>query len=142
MISDLITGWDYLNIGSNGFAQFGEDNYSTKAKVEMKILLELVQKSFTIPEEFSNHCYFKIMKCPYDDGHYHELVLRYDRRLIDDVWGSSDDVDLTDRHSRFYEWFCDVESWDMETELITETIKNAYAESLDIDNGEHLRVAV
>ena len=33
---------DWLNVGSNGFAQLGNEQYFAKSKVEMKYLLELI----------------------------------------------------------------------------------------------------
>ncbi len=40
----------------------------------------------------------------------------------------------------FYNWFNDVESWDMETEEITNKIKEQYTKSIDLNKGEHLKV--
>ena len=47
---------DYLAIGSNGFAQVGCTDFYEKNKVEMKALMEYLEDSFLIPEEFWNIC--------------------------------------------------------------------------------------
>ena len=49
---------DYINIGSNGFAQVGDDEYYEKSIVEMKFLLNYLKTKFPVPEKFSSFVFF------------------------------------------------------------------------------------
>jgi hypothetical protein len=61
---------DYLNVGSNGFAQVGDGLYYEKNRVEMKYLLEMIENKFPIPAELAPHCYFAVKSFPHDFGTY------------------------------------------------------------------------
>jgi hypothetical protein len=65
---------NYINIGSNGFAQVGDEHYFAKNKVEMKYLLELIRDKFPIPEKLGSLCFFGVKSFPHDFGTYHEIV--------------------------------------------------------------------
>ena len=131
---------DYLNVGANGFAQVGDPDYYSKNKIEMNYLLELVKSKFPVPEELKNlDCYFTVKSFPHDFGTYHEIVLFYDDTLIYE-WEFSEDESLTDLQDQFWEWFHAVEDFDLESEEITKQIKKLYLDSLDKENGEHLKI--
>ena len=134
---------DYLNVGSNGFAQVGNEHYFAKSRIEMHYLLELIVNKFPIPEELKTLCRFAVKAFPHDFGTYHEIVLHYDDYAIGD--GYDDEDDENDDHcvmiyNTFWDWFNQVEAFDMESEEITEAIKTRYLASLDTEKGEHLSI--
>lgn len=152
---------DYLNVGSNGFAQVGNEHYFAKSKVEMKHLLELIRDKFPIPEQLKMLCRFASKSFPHDFGTYHEIVLHFDDDAIDDGYDEEDngfpfvteeelkncfDNDPTvpqsppSLHDIFWDWFHQVETFDMETEEITEAIQDKYLATLNIENAEHLSI--
>lgn len=106
----------------------------------MSYLLELVKSKFTVSEELKSlDCYFSVKSFPHDFGNYHEIVLVYDDSKIEE-WETSEDEVLNELHDSFWNWFNIVESFDLESEEITEQIKNLYLKSLDKEKGEHLKV--
>ncbi len=139
---------DYLNVGANGFSQVGDEHYYAKSKVEMKHLLELVTDKFPIPEQLQTLCRFAVKAFPHDFGTYHEIVLHFDDEAIGDGYDEDDDeneIFITQEeklfildnaipipehpkklHDIFWDWFHQVESFDLETEEITASIKSKY----------------
>lgn len=152
---------DWLNVGSNGFAQVGNEQYFAKNKVEMKYLLELISDKFPIPEELKMLCRFAVKAFPHDFGTYHEIVLHYNDQEIGDGYDEEDNgfpytteeelrncfqnnlpvpqSPLT-LHDIFWDWFHQVESFDIESEEITEAIKAKYLGTLNLKSGEHLSI--
>ena len=81
---------DYLNVGSNGFAQLGDPDYYAKNRVEMLYLLQLIGNKFPIPEELKILCRFAVKAFPHDFGTYHEIVLHFDDDAIGDGYDEED----------------------------------------------------
>jgi hypothetical protein len=154
---------DYLNIGANGFAQLGDQNYYEKNKIELSYLIQLIQDKFPIPEELSAHCRFAVKAFHHDFGTYHEIVLHFDDQVINDDYDEEDNgfPYLTEEelkncfdnnlpvpqspmslHDIFWDWFHNVETFDMESEEITEAIKAKYIATLDTSKGEHLSIKI
>ena len=156
---------DYLNVGSNGFAQVGDPHYYAKNQVEMLYLLQMIGNKFPIPEELKTLCRFAVKAFPHDFGTYHEIVLHFDDEAIGDGYDEDDafpnisreiiqnciDNDLTipqspmTLHDIFWDWFQNVECFDMETEEITEAIKAKYYDTLETSipitfEAEHLLI--
>jgi hypothetical protein len=149
---------DYLNVGCNGFAQVGDPHYFAKNRVEMGYLLELIGNKFPIPEQLKTLCRFAVKSFPHDFGTYHEIVLHFDDNAIGDGYDEEDafpnisqemiqnclDNDLPipqspmTLHDIFWDWFHQVESFDMETGEITEAIKTKYFGTLDTSKSAHL----
>lgn len=127
---------DYLNVGSNGFAQVGDPDYTEKNRIEMRYLLNLIRERFPIPDRLQGLCYFKVKAFPHEFGTYHEIVLMFSDK-IHDLEDSEDEADQ-ELFDFFWNWFNDVEYFDLETEEINETIKSLYYESLDLSKAEHL----
>jgi hypothetical protein len=130
---------DYLVVGSNGFAQVGDPDYFTKAKIELRILLEFLQANYPVPDEFASKTYFSIKAFNHDFGTYHELVVMYD----DDYLSTLEESDLesdNDLFDKFWNWFNSVESVDLESENLTGQIRQAYQKTLDIEKGDHLKL--
>lgn len=152
---------DWLNVGSNGFAQLGNEQYFAKSKVEMKYLLELITDKFPIPEQLKMLCRFAVKAFPHDFGTYHEIVLQFDDDEIGDGYKEDDNgfpfiseeelkkcIDenlpipqspLT-LHDIFWDWFQKVESFDLESEEINQAIEANYLATLDLEKGEHLSI--
>lgn len=130
---------DYLVVGSNGFAQVGDPDYFTKAKIELRILLEFLQTNYPVPDEFAPKAYYHIKAFNHDFGTYHELVVIYD----DDYLSTLEESDLesdNDSFDKFWNWFNSVESVDLESEMLTDQIRLTYQNSLDIGKGDYLKL--
>jgi hypothetical protein len=152
---------DWLCVGSNGFAQVGSENYFAKNKVEMKYLLELIRDKFPIPEELKTLCRFAAKSFQHDFGTYHEIVVHFDDVTIGDGYDEEDNgFPFTSEeelrksfeentpvvfaketlHDIFWNWFHDVELFDMESEEITQAIEAKYFGTLNMSKGEHLSI--
>jgi hypothetical protein len=129
---------DYINIGSNGFAQVGNSEYYEKMKVESRIVLEAIRKEMPIPEQFSCFCGYAYKSFPHDFGTYHELVLKLDNRLLDRM---EDNPDAEDFLQEFWDFANATQTFDCESDELTALIAEAYQKITDIENGKHLSIA-
>jgi hypothetical protein len=120
---------DYLCIGSNGFAQVGSPDFFEKNEVEMKFLMEYLQTNYPIPEDFKSICWYKEKWFRHDFGDYSEIVMIYKDRVLEE-WEESD----PDKFDKFWDWFNDIESVNLESEIITKSIENLYMESMRLKN--------
>ncbi len=132
---------DYLVLGSNGFAQMGESAFYKKLKIEMRVLLDYFHSSFPIPQKFKTLAYYSIKTFHHDFGDYQEIVLWYDRSNLDSL-GESEIESENEVHEVFWSWFRVIESADLESDELTDQIKEAYFKSVDVSNGEHLSVSI
>ena len=130
---------DYLVVGSNGFSQVGNPDYFTKAKIELRILLEFLQVNYPIPDEFASKTYYCIKAFNHDFGTYHEVVVIFDDQYLSALEDSGLEPD-TALFDKFWNWFNSVESVDLESEELTGQIRHAYLNTLDIEKGDHLKV--
>jgi hypothetical protein len=117
---------DYLYIGSNGFAQVGQPDFYMKNKAEMRVLMEYLKTNYPIPEEFSDMCYYKVKWFHHDFGNYSEIVLVYNDRLVEQ-WEENEQ----EKYDRFYNWFNEIESVDLESDTLTEEIESCYLKLID-----------
>lgn len=153
---------DYLNVGANGFAQIGDEHYFSKNRIEMRYLYDLIVNRFPIPDKLKFLCSFGIKAFNHDFGTYHEIILNFDDNAISDGYDEEDsenEVFLTQEeilyikdnaitlpdppkklHDIFWDWFSEVEAFDLETVEITKAIKTKYLASLNTENMEHLTV--
>lgn len=130
---------DYLVLGSNGFAQVGDPDYSAKNKIELRILLDFFKENYPIPEPFINMAFYSIKAFLHDFGTYHEIVLIYDDCKLSG-WESSE-LDLeSDLFDQFWDWFNSAEAADMESVELTDKIKEAYLKTIDLTKGEHFKL--
>ena len=130
---------DYLVVGSNGFAHVGDPDYFTKAKIELRILLEFLQANYPIPDEFASKAYYYIKAFNHDFGTYHEVVVIFDDQYFSALEDSRLEPD-TELFGMFWDWFNSVESVDLESEELTGQIRLSYQKTLDIEKGDHLKV--
>ena len=108
----------------NGFAQVGSSDFFEKNAVEMKYLLDYLQTNFPIPEDLKSICWYKEKWFRHDFGDYSEIVLIYKDRVLEE-WEDEGD----ERAEKFWDWFNEVESVNLESELITRNIEAKYLES-------------
>jgi hypothetical protein len=87
----------------------------------MRVLLQYLKDNYPIPEEFSFMCYYKVKWFNHDFGMYSEIVLIYDDYILNQ-W----DEDDPERFDRFWDWFNDVESIDLESDYLNNEIKARY----------------
>jgi hypothetical protein len=132
--------WDYINIGSNGFAQVGRPNYSRKSSAEMAIILPHIEKLHPVPEEFRAVASITVKGFEHEFGRYHEVVIMYNRDEVDD-WEDSIHEDDNDKHDRFYAWVNACEGVELESPELTELIEAEYLQSIDTEKGEHLTIS-
>ena len=130
---------DYLVVGSNGFAQVGDPDYFTKAKIELRILLKFLQTNYPVPEEFASKTYCCIKAFNHDFGTYHEVVVIFDDQYLSTLEDSELEPDAV-LFDKFWNWFNFVESVDLESEDLTGQIQQAYQNTLNIEKGDHLKV--
>ncbi len=76
---------DYLVVCSNGFAQVGDPDYFSKAKIELRILLEYFQANYPVPAEFTTRVYYSIKAFNHDFGTYHEIVVIFDDQCLSNL---------------------------------------------------------
>lgn len=152
---------DWLCVGSNGFAQVGSENYFAKSKAEMKYLLELIRDKFPIPEELKTLCRFAVKYFSHDFGTYSEIVVHFDDNAIGDGYDEDGEGSFMTEdeyqaslasgiiipepkeaplHDLFWKWFNQVESFDIESEEITQAIEAKYLATLNMGKGEHLSI--
>ena len=132
---------DYLVLGSNGFAQMGDSAFYKKLKIEMRVLLDYFHSSFPIPQKFKTLAYYSIKTFQHDFGDYQEIVLWYDRDYINSLEESEIESD-NEIFDLFWTWFRVIETADLESEELTNQIKEAYFKSVDTSKGEHLSVSI
>ena len=133
---------DYVTIGSIGFAQLGELHYFEKRKIEKEIIREVIAENelFKIPEEFRLICIFFIKCFPYEYDSYDELVIVYDRNVIDE-WEDEDVSETYDnddpnfinekepnKFNKFWEFVNKCEEFDWESEDLMEKCQKLYQE--------------
>lgn len=128
---------NYLVLGSNGFAQLGSHAYFEKQRVEMRIILDFFHKNFPIPEGFKSSAYFSIKTFPHDFGSYQEVVLWYDDRYLTELEESEIEAD-NQLFDQFWDWYNSAERADLESDEMTDKIRDAYLETIDVEKGEHL----
>jgi hypothetical protein len=132
---------DYLVLGSNGFAQMGDSSFYEKLKIEMRVLLNFFHSSLPIPQKFKTLAYYSVKTFHHDFGDYQEIVMWYDREYIDSLEESKIESD-NEVHDVFWSWFRVIESVDLESEELTDQIKEAYFKSVDVSKGDHLSVSI
>jgi hypothetical protein len=132
---------DYLVLGSNGFAQMGDSAFYKKLKIEMRVLLNYFHNNFPIPQKFKTLAYYSVKIFHHDFGDYQEIVLWYDRSYFDSLEESEIESD-NETFDVFWTWFRVIESADLESEQLTNQIKEAYFKSIDVSKGEHLSVSI
>jgi len=132
---------DYLVLGSNGFAQMGDSAFYKKLKIEMRVLLDYFHSNFPIPQKFITVSYYSVKTFHHDFGDYQEIVLWYDRDYIDSLEESEIESD-SEVFDLFWTWFRVIESADLESDQLTNQIKDAYFKSVDVSKGEHLSVSI
>jgi hypothetical protein len=132
---------DYLVLGSNGFAQMGDSAFYKKLKIEMRVLLDYFHHTYPIPRKFKTMAYYSVKTFPNDFGEYQEIVLWYDRDYIEALEISETEPDH-ETYDLFWSWFRVIESADLEDELLTKQIKDAYFKMVDVSKGEHLSVSI
>ena len=130
---------DYLVVGSNGFAQVGNPDYFTKAKIELRILLEFLQVNYPIPDEFASKAYYTSKAFNHDFGTYHEVVVIFDDHYLSILEESELESD-NELFEKFWNWFNSVESAHLESEELTSLIRLAYQRILNIEEVDHLKV--
>jgi hypothetical protein len=132
---------DYLVLGSNGFAQIGDSAFYKKLKVEMWVLLAHFHSSFPIPQKFKTLAYYSVKTFQHDFGDYQEIVLWYNRSFLDSMEASETESD-NEFFDLFWTWFRVIESADLESEELTDQIRDAYLKSIDVSKGEHLSILI
>jgi len=132
---------DYLVLGSNGFAQMGDSAFYRKLKIEMRVLLDYFHTTFPIPQKFKTMAYYSAKTFQHDFGDYQEIVLWYERSYFDSLEASESESEMQ-VHDLFWSWFRVIESADLESEELTDQIKETYFKSVDVSKGEHLSVSI
>ena len=120
---------DYLVIGSNGFAQVGNPDFHEKNRIEMRVLMEYMKTNFPIPDEFCFMCDYRIKWFIHDFGRYSEIVVVYDNYILNQ-W----DEDDSDKFNKFWNWFNDIESVNLESDFLNKVILNRYRNCLTESN--------
>lgn len=98
-------GWDYIAIGTMGFAQVGTPHYQSRIKVEKLVISTYYETtdSLKIPTQFQYYAHFKWVQCPHDFGTYWDYQLFYDRDAIETLEISDGDEDQ-ELFEQFWRW--------------------------------------
>lgn len=118
---------DFICIGANGFAQVGDQFYYEKSKIEMNVLIDHVRSVCPVPDKFMAYAQFKVKSFPHEFGTYHEIVLLYDDYTVD-RWAESEDMEKQKLSDEFWEWVWSAEAVDLESDELTETIREIWIE--------------
>ena len=132
---------DYLVLGSNGFAQVGDPDYFAKNKIELRILLDFFRENYLVPEPFVSMAYYSTKSFPHDFGTYHEIVLIYNDCILS-AYESSELEWENELYDQFWDWFNTAEAAGMESEELTDRIKDAYLKTIDDIKGEHFTLCI
>ena len=90
----------------------------------MKFLMEYLQTNYPIPEDLKSICCYKEKWFRHDFGNYSEIVLIYKDRILEE-WEDEED----ERADKFWDWFNEIESVNLESEIITRNIEEKYLQS-------------
>ena len=112
---------DYLTIGSNGFAQVGRPDFSEKNRIEMRVLMQYIAENYPVPDEFAFMGRYKVKWFSHDFGMYSEIVFIYDDSLLYQ-WEEDD----PEKFDRFWNWFNDIESVNLESDYLNNEIRARY----------------
>ena len=85
--------------------------------------------------------YYSVKTFHHDFGDYQEIVLWYDRSYLDSLEDSAIESE-NEVFEVFWSWFRVIESSDLESDQLTDQIKDAYFKSVDVSKGEHLSVSI
>ncbi len=119
------TNYDYVCIGSSGFAQLGKPDFHQKNRIEMSILIDYLEKVMPVPEEFEKIAGYVAKLFFHEFGEYREVVILYDMYYIYDL-----EENDPEKHERFWEWVNKAECVDMETTELLAEIKTEYELSI------------
>ena len=119
--------WDYITIGSNGFAQVGRPEYWEKQLAEKAVLMKHMADIHPVPEILQHLCYYAWKSFEHEFGTYHELVLCYDRYFLDHLDEDSPEEDY-ELEGKFWEFAHACERESLETDMLTGAIKEYYSE--------------
>lgn len=117
--------WDYITLGSNGFAQVGRSDYTEKQQSEKAVLMQHMKEYFPIPECLKHLCFYQWKSFPHDFGTYHELVLCYDRYSLEETDDEPTEAEI-ELHEQFWAFVHSCERESLETEELTSAIRLYY----------------
>jgi hypothetical protein len=119
---------DYFVIGSNGFARIGDPDYYRKSLIEMNYLLGITRIKFPIPIKFSRTCYFAKKSFPYKCEKLYVVVLFYDDIVLTEWMNSPNEYDQG-LFTEFWDWFNQVETFNLESAEFRRNIQSLYDQS-------------
>ena len=120
---------DYLCVGSTGFAQLGTPDCYPKMTIEMSVLMHHMEQKFPVPDNLQYLARYKVMKFDHDFGTYREIVVSFDDNELHRL-SDSEDTTKNELVEKFWDWFNTVESEDLDTDHLRETMTQKYMESL------------
>lgn len=100
--------FDYVPVGSVGFAQLGQPDYEVKREVENAVMQELIN-SIEVPDEFRGIANLRIKTFQYEYDSYDEVVVSYMCKPVE-RWEWEDE----DKYDRFWAWVNEMEDLDIE----------------------------
>lgn len=117
--------WDYITLGSNGFAQVGRPEYWEKQLAEKAVLKKHMAEYFPVPDNLKPYCHYAWKSFPHDFGTYYELVLCYDRYFFDYIEDDAPESELA-LLEQFWTFVHACERESLETDELTAAIKQYY----------------
>lgn len=137
-IEKLYPGWDYLVVGSSGFSQVGQPDYLKRWNIEKEILLNHLKEKYPVPDEFVKDAMYATKSFDHDFGRYHEVIVFYNSYYLDEL-----EEEDPDKFHRFYDWFNEVESVDLESdELMLEMETKYHEKEIPIKIKEEIKYLV
>ena len=101
----MLNHWDYIAIGTLGFAQVGRPDYEQRIVAEKAIINAFYNTHdvLKVPDDFRFVANFKWELCPHDFGFYWDFQLAYDRWWIEEL-EESEEEDEQERFTQFWDW--------------------------------------
>jgi hypothetical protein len=128
--------WDYINIGTLGFAQVGRPQYENKIEVEKQVINAFYSsEELKVPEEFRAYAHFTWKRNQHDFGSYLDFNIKYDRSEVDD-WEYNEEEEWQDKFNRFWEWvnLCEEALYKEETEMkLLELMEQLYQKTITME---------
>ena len=98
----MFSKFDYIALGTLGYAQVGTPHYDSRIIVERKVIDSFFKRpELEVPEQFEDIAHFRWIRCPHDFGSYWDFQISYERDTIEEYEEEEDDYE---KFVEFWDW--------------------------------------